>query len=93
MTDPIRLILADDQELVRLGFRMVLDAQPDMTVVTEVGNGADAVRAAAGCLSGAHQCAPENSFRPTMPMTIMPMQAIKSIVVMRFVPPFPAGVQ
>ncbi len=48
MTDPIRLILADDQELVRLGFRMVLDAQPDMTVVTEVGNGADAVRAAAG---------------------------------------------
>ena len=52
MTDPIRLILADDQELVRLGFRMVLDAQPDMSVVTEVGNGADAVRAAAapaGC--------------------------------------------
>ena len=33
---------------MRLGFRMVLDAQPDMTVVTEVGNGADAVRAAAG---------------------------------------------
>ena len=52
MTDPIRLVLADDQELVRLGFRMVLDAQADMTVVAEVGNGADAVRAAsapAGC--------------------------------------------
>lgn len=48
MTDPIRLILADDQELVRMGFRMVLDAQPDMSVVTEVGNGADAVRAVAG---------------------------------------------
>ena len=27
MSDPIRLVLADDQELVRLGFRMVLDAQ------------------------------------------------------------------
>ncbi len=52
MTDPIRLVLADDQELVRLGFRMVLDAQADMTVVAEVGNGQDAVRAAsapAGC--------------------------------------------
>lgn len=48
MTDPIRLILADDQQLVRMGFRMVLDAQPDMRVVTEVGNGADAVRAVAG---------------------------------------------
>ena len=45
MTDPIRLVLADDQELVRLGFRMVLDAQADMTVVAEVGTGADAVRA------------------------------------------------
>ncbi len=41
----IRLLLADDQELVRTGFRMVLDAQPDMTVVAEVGNGADAVAA------------------------------------------------
>ncbi|AKT51114.1 response regulator [Arsenicicoccus sp. oral taxon 190] len=44
MTDaPIRLLLADDQELVRMGFRMVLDAQPDMTVVGEVGDGAAAV--------------------------------------------------
>lgn len=41
----IRLLLADDQELVRAGFRMVLDAQPDMEVVREVGNGADAVSA------------------------------------------------
>ncbi len=52
MTDPIRLVLADDQELVRLGFRMVLDAQADMTVVAEVGTGVDAVRAVAapgGC--------------------------------------------
>ncbi|WP_342372089.1 response regulator transcription factor [Propioniciclava soli] len=43
MTAPLRLVLADDQELVRLGFRMVLDAQEDMTVVAEVGNGRDAV--------------------------------------------------
>lgn len=44
----IRLLLADDQELVRVGFRMVLDAQPDMTVIGEVGTGADAVRAVSG---------------------------------------------
>ncbi len=44
----IRLLLADDQELVRVGFRMVLDAQPDMTVIGEVGNGADAVAAVTG---------------------------------------------
>ena len=39
----IRLLLADDQALVRAGFRMVLDAQDDMTVVGEVGDGAAAV--------------------------------------------------
>ncbi len=48
MTAPIRLLLADDQELVRVGFRMVLDAQPDMTVVGEVSNGAQAVAALRG---------------------------------------------
>lgn len=35
MTDPIRLLLADDQQMVRAGFRLVLDAQPDMSVVGE----------------------------------------------------------
>ncbi|MCE1180182.1 MAG: response regulator transcription factor [Micrococcales bacterium] len=36
---PIRVVLVDDQELVRAGFRMVLDAQSDMTVVGEAGDG------------------------------------------------------
>nr|WP_097188675.1 response regulator transcription factor [Ornithinimicrobium cerasi] len=36
---PVRLFVVDDQELVRAGFRMVLDAQPDMTVVGEAGDG------------------------------------------------------
>lgn len=44
---PIRLLLADDQEMVRVGFRMVLDAQPDMTVVGEAGDGAHAVEMSA----------------------------------------------
>jgi DNA-binding NarL/FixJ family response regulator len=40
---PIRIALVDDQELVRTGFRMVLDAQPDMTVVGEAADGLAAV--------------------------------------------------
>ncbi|MDO4412266.1 response regulator transcription factor [Cutibacterium sp.] len=43
MPDPIRLLLADDQQMVRAGFRLVLDAQPDMSVVGEANNGAEAV--------------------------------------------------
>jgi DNA-binding NarL/FixJ family response regulator len=39
----IRIVLVDDQELVRAGFRMVLDAQPDMQVVGEAGDGLGAV--------------------------------------------------
>lgn len=42
---PIRVFLVDDQELVRAGFRMVLDAQDDMTVVGEAGDGAAALAA------------------------------------------------
>jgi DNA-binding NarL/FixJ family response regulator len=39
----IRVLLVDDQSLLRLGFRMVLEAQPDMQVVGEAGDGAQAV--------------------------------------------------
>lgn len=42
----IRVVVADDQELVRSGFGMILDAQPDITVVAEVPDGAAAVAAA-----------------------------------------------
>jgi DNA-binding NarL/FixJ family response regulator len=38
----IRVVLADDQELLRLGFRMILDAEPDIEVVGEAGDGAAA---------------------------------------------------
>jgi len=42
----ISIILVDDQELVRTGFRMVLEAQPDMTVVAEAADGLEAVELA-----------------------------------------------
>ncbi len=40
----ITILLADDQALVRAGFRALLDAQDGMTVVAEAGEGAEAVR-------------------------------------------------
>jgi DNA-binding NarL/FixJ family response regulator len=45
-TSPIRIVLADDQELIRYGLRLVLEAQPDIEVVEEAADGAEAVRAA-----------------------------------------------
>ena len=39
----IQVLLVDDQSLLRLGFRMVLEAQPDIEVVGEAGDGAQAV--------------------------------------------------
>ncbi|MFI7697590.1 response regulator transcription factor [Nonomuraea sp. NPDC049480] len=39
----IRVMLVDDQELLRAGFRMVLGAQPDIEVVAEAGDGAGAL--------------------------------------------------
>ncbi|GHF65432.1 DNA-binding response regulator [Kitasatospora xanthocidica] len=40
---PVRILIADDQADVRSAFRMILDAQPDMTVVAEAADGAAAV--------------------------------------------------
>jgi DNA-binding NarL/FixJ family response regulator len=39
----IRILLVDDQALVRAGFRMILDAEPEMEVVGEASDGRDAV--------------------------------------------------
>ena len=40
----IRVLLADDQSLVRAGFRALLDAQPDIEVTGEAADGEEAVR-------------------------------------------------
>lgn len=41
-----RILLADDHALVRRGLRLILDAQPDLEVVAEAGDGAEAVKLA-----------------------------------------------
>lgn len=42
---PIRIVVADDQELVRSGFSMILRAEPDFEVVAEAANGREAITA------------------------------------------------
>jgi DNA-binding NarL/FixJ family response regulator len=48
MTVPLktRILLADDHAMVRRGLRMVIDAEPDLEVVAEAGDGAEAVEIA-----------------------------------------------
>ncbi|AZZ41033.1 DNA-binding response regulator [Acidipropionibacterium jensenii] len=43
MPEPIRVLLVDDQSLVRSGFRMLIEAEDDMEVVGEAANGAEAL--------------------------------------------------
>jgi DNA-binding NarL/FixJ family response regulator len=42
----IRVLIADDQPLMRTGFRMILDAEPDLEVVGQAADGGEAVRLA-----------------------------------------------
>jgi DNA-binding NarL/FixJ family response regulator len=41
--DPIRVVIADDQQLVRTGFKLILSAEDDLAVVAEAGDGLEAV--------------------------------------------------
>ncbi|WIX98401.1 response regulator transcription factor [Amycolatopsis mongoliensis] len=43
MTGPIRVLVCDDQALIRTGFTTIIDAQPDLEVVGECGDGRTAV--------------------------------------------------
>ena len=42
----VRVLLADDEQLVRSGFRLILESEPDIEVIGEAGNGAEAVEMA-----------------------------------------------
>ncbi len=46
MSRVIRVLIADDQELVRTGFRVILEAEGDIEVVAEADNGHEAIRQA-----------------------------------------------
>jgi DNA-binding NarL/FixJ family response regulator len=47
VTDPIRVLIVDDQDLIRTGFALILDAEPGIEVVGEAGDGAEALKAIA----------------------------------------------
>ncbi|KLO31906.1 regulator [Mycolicibacter heraklionensis] len=44
-TQPARILLADDHALMRSGLRMILDAEPDLSVVAEAADGSEALAA------------------------------------------------
>ena len=48
MSDRIRVLLVDDQMLIRLGFRLVLEAEPDLQVVGEAADGIEALESISG---------------------------------------------
>lgn len=51
-SDPIRVVVVDDQALVRKGFTLILGEEPDIVVVGEAGDGREA-------LSVCHECEPD----------------------------------
>ncbi len=50
MNGPIRIILADDHQIVRQGLRILLEAEPDMEVIAEADNGRQVLRLAPALL-------------------------------------------
>ncbi|GAA2019864.1 response regulator transcription factor [Catenulispora yoronensis] len=63
---PIRILIADDESLVRSGLRVILSAEPDLAVIGEAGTGAEAVALA-------------RSLRPDVVLTDVRMPALDGI--------------
>ena len=51
MTAPLRVLVVDDQALVRAGFTMILNSEEDIEVVGEAENGRDAIDQVADLLA------------------------------------------
>ena len=47
MSEPTRVLLVDDQPLLRMGFRLILEGEEDMHIVGVASDGAEAARLAA----------------------------------------------
>ena len=48
----VRVVIADDQALMRTGFRLIFEAEPDIELVGEAADGAEAVRGSSGDIAG-----------------------------------------
>jgi len=44
VSEPIRILVADDQGVIRMGLAMILDHEPDLTTVAQAENGEEALR-------------------------------------------------
>jgi DNA-binding NarL/FixJ family response regulator len=93
MTGPARVLLADDHAVVRHGLGLVLDAEPDLQVVAEAGDGRTAIeRAAAGGVdlaildvsmpgvSGLEVAAELQALRPAVRTVMLSMHAHPNLV-------------
>ncbi|GII02237.1 response regulator [Planobispora takensis] len=76
----IRILLVDDHAVVRTGFRMILDAQPDMSVVGEAAEGAQAVRLS-------------RELRPDVVLMDVHMPGVDGVAAAREITDGPAGVR
>src|SRR5262245_22202402 len=70
----IRVLLADDEELVRTGLRMILNAEPDLQVVGEATSGSEALRLV-------------DSVAPDVLLLDLRMPEVDGLAVLRRLPP------
>ena len=60
-TPKIRVLVVDDHQVVRVGLRTIIDAEPDMEVVAEAADGRSAIAAFASPPPGHHPAGPAHA--------------------------------
>jgi DNA-binding NarL/FixJ family response regulator len=80
MTEKITIVLADDHQMVRQGLRILLEAEPDFSVVGETGDGLQAVRLV-------------HEFKPDILLTELAVPGLNGLEIMRQVRRKPFGTQ